>query len=108
MRRLGHVGALCALILSCDAPWPPPRPAGEPPPGTAADCASACARLRALGCPEGSPTPGPDGKPGTGDESSCEATCADVEASGYTTLNPACVAKIGACAQIDTCGWSAE
>lgn len=82
-------------------------PVGEPEAGTPADCDMACARLRALGCPEGNPTLGEDGKPNTGDESTCEQTCKDVESSGYTTINSKCVAEIKACGDIDRCGWSA-
>lgn len=82
--------------------------AGQPEAGTPDDCARACAHLRSLNCPEAASTPGPDGVIGTADDSSCEAVCNEVEQSNYVTLNSRCVATIATCAEISSCGWSAE
>lgn len=106
MRSSRYVGACCALIAACNAPLSPTP--GQPEAGSPEDCAQACAHLRAYRCPEGEPTVGEDGFAGTTDDSTCEQTCVDVEASGYTTLNPRCVAKIVACEEIERCGWSSE
>ncbi len=108
-RSLGLASALI-VVASCTFVSPPPAEPvhGMPEAGTESDCARACTHLRALKCPEGDPTLGEDRIPNTGDESTCEDTCRDVESSGYTTLNPRCVSTVASCADLFSCGWSAE
>ncbi len=72
------------LVVSCG-----PAPAPQPPTPSVADCSTACAHLRALGCPDGQPTPA-----GT----SCEAVCEDTVASGLVRLDVACLAQVPTCA----------
>ena len=89
MRYAGLLLAAAALaagpfaVLSCPTP---PRP--PPPPPTLVDgapapsCASACERLRYLGCPEGT-------------NASCEAVCQHVLDTHLTPLDIACLSAAG-------------
>jgi hypothetical protein len=105
--RVLGLGGL-AVALACCVTQATTPPVGAPEPGTADDCAKACARLRSLGCEEGKATLGEDGIPNTADDSTCEQTCNTVESSGYMTLNSRCAEKINACSELAGCGWSAE
>lgn len=95
------LGALIALPLALatacprNDEWIPPRPKPVDA-GTPADCASACARMQELKCPEGQPD-----EEGT----SCQVICEHVEASGTVTLDPACVTRITTCSDLDRCSY---
>ncbi len=84
---------LGALVGSC-------RPSTVPPPDVVDDadaddarsspCARACARLRALGCPEG-------------DRSRSGASCVDVCQNAGALVDPACVARASTVEAVHTC-----
>lgn len=81
--------------LSCQVepvsppPTPPPVPTVE-----IASCESACARLRALGCPAGQDTP--KGAP-------CERVCENIYASGIWSWDVDCISAATSCAGADAC-----
>ena len=59
-------------------------------------CASACAHLRRLKCPEGAPLE---------DGTSCEAFCQETQGEGFP-LNPGCMAKVRTCSEVSSCSVS--
>ena len=76
------------------APLPVPAPTPPPPaPAPSTTCESACARLRALGCPESASTA--HGAP-------CEAVCA--VADDAMVIDPGCVASAQDVAAMRRCG----
>jgi len=81
---------VAAACLHCG----PPGPLRADTPD---ECAAACDHLRALQCPEGEPAPGPDGE-----EASCEDVCNNTSDFGIS-LDTACVRKISACSEINSC-----
>jgi len=69
---------------------PPPVPIE---PTDTANCASACAKLQHLGCPEGDPLE---------DGTTCTKFCEDTQQSGHA-LNPTCVMGMTACSELPGC-----
>jgi hypothetical protein len=92
---------LCALLaIACMAPTciPVPGPAPGPDASTVVDggadapeanCATACARLGELGCPEAKP--------------SCEPVCRKVLATRLTPFDVACVSRAVNVEAVRTC-----
>lgn len=97
--------ALSASLLLAGLCQPTPVDTEVPPrdkpvdAGTPADCAAACAHLAELGCEEAQNTPPTPREP---QGLTCTQLCERFEASGVVTLNPACVATIASCAEIET------
>jgi len=112
-RLLSLMLLLSALALGCELgpfPKPPPQPAppspwdnssdAQPPPedldgASHTPCYQACARLKALGCPEAQPT-------------AAGATCTQVCANNSggppgTSLDPECVARAESCSIARSC-----
>ena len=92
-----------AAIAGCPngpvAPENPTDPDGGAPPialveAGAGDCASACANLSALGCPEGNPSGG----------KSCAETCEHTQSTHLTDLKPACLSAARTVADARACG----
>lgn len=69
----------------------------EAPDGTVKNkaCAAACAKMKALGCPEAVK---PDGG------QTCYNVCAHAESSGKFSLKPDCVASKNTIEELKTCG----
>lgn len=80
------------FLLAC---VPPPQPV-PPKPVPGATCATVCANLRALGCPEADPSP---------NGVTCEQTCQNNEDGDIASLrwNLACLAGVIICAEVDYC-----
>jgi hypothetical protein len=91
--------ALLAILLCGCPPMPPVSPptdadAAETPNVDA--CAAACAKLLALGCPEGRPNDA---------GVTCEMLCDEDQVKGVSAqLRPACVADAGSVAALAACG----
>lgn len=90
---------LAALVASQCTPKPAPAPDPAPtvfvpPPPGQTPCEGACARLVALGCPEGQPTP---------KGATCVAVCQNAEDSGVLSLWPDCVSKAQSCEAARAC-----
>lgn len=87
---------LCVFLLSACATYQEVTPAPErPPPVSSPDaCHDSCETRRRLHCPSAEPTPA---------GASCEAVCQNAESSGYTSINPRCLARITACDQEEAC-----
>lgn len=81
------LAALCALSCTVTPPVPPP------PPGTPT-CATACARMQTLQCPEGGNTPA---------GASCLNVCWDAESNGLK-LPVACLTEAASCDAAERCG----
>ncbi len=62
-------------------------------PTDTANCASACARLSELGCPEGEPLE---------DGTTCTMFCEETQKQGHP-LNPTCVMDMTSCTQLNEC-----
>jgi hypothetical protein len=75
---------IVGVSLSACGGWIEPRPV--PVDGDA--CERACATGARLGCPFAESTP---------DGTSCVQVCIDTERSGWTTMNPSCVAAATTC-----------
>jgi len=94
---------ILASCASCGQSGPANRPDPDPE-----NCASACAKLKDLGCPEGDdifiPDQSADAAPDTGTSVTCTFWCEDTQQKGHA-LDAACVSKITACADISTCDW---
>jgi hypothetical protein len=82
---IASVGILVSCVRGPNTPWPEGHPEL---------CESACENLQRLGCEEGHPTP---------DGDTCQDWCESVETSGFVSINPACIAAIQKCEDIDTC-----
>lgn len=97
--------ALACLAPACPPPPVPPAPdvadAAPTPPKDAApappsdsgppdDCARACAKLFALGCPEGR-------------DANCAASCRHAQSTHLTELAPSCVASSSTPAGVRAC-----
>ena len=74
-----------ACVRGPNTPWPEGRPEL---------CEAACDNLQRLGCEEGHPTP---------DGDTCQDWCESVETSGFISINPACLASIRKCEEIEDC-----
>ena len=93
--------ALLFVVAGCQGcPGPAPTPSPGPVTTTLtvpvgkSTCASACARMAALGCPAASPTGG----------HTCEEVCLNVEKSGLALWGVACVTSATSCVAADACG----
>lgn len=82
---------LLPLLLLCGCTFQPLPPDPEPLEG---DCASACANLRNLGCPEAEN--GPDGQV-------CEADCEIALKEGVIDPRTGCLSHVKACGEVAAC-----
>jgi len=96
-------GARVAFVVGLAHPGCVPTPVTPHPQpvdaGTPADCKAACDRLAELDCPEAQPTP---------EGGTCVDVCLNVEQSGYTTLDPLCLARATTCDAVQACIWEAQ
>ena len=81
-----------AILGGCSCT--PPKPPDPPPTPNGATCATACDRLRQLGCPEAKPTP---------EGGTCEAVCENVQSSGIIAWDLTCRTNAPSCAAVDGC-----
>lgn len=79
------------MILGTSACPTKPQPAPPPPVLDGGTCASACANLKALGCPEADADP------------PCETVCAKVQAFEMTDLRLACLTAARTKAEARAC-----
>jgi hypothetical protein len=81
-------------VGGCHIAPAPVTPVEPDPEQSAFDCASACARLRELGCPEAENTAG---------GATCEQVCDNVQSSGIVSWDLACRSRAPSCPAVDLC-----
>lgn len=88
----GALGIALGVIFGLNGCKPLTPPPVVVQPDDTESCASACAHLRSLGCPEGDDL---------ADGSSCVKFCVDTQVSGHA-LAPSCVVTIQTCEELNT------
>ncbi len=94
MRPLQVFALAAAAFVGCASCRSTPIAPDDVVDGGDDPCARACQRLATLGCAEAAPTDA---------GATCVEVCRNTEASGVVSLDPACVANIATCDEVDAC-----